>query len=421
MAGARKDSRLQSRAARTALKSRNQPYWANIGKGLYLGYRKGPKAGSWYWRTYTGKRRYHQALIARADDHLDADGVHTLTYYQAAEAARKASGDFERAGAPGASLTVEQAAKRYLTWFREHRKAVRETELTIEKHILPRFGETLVSALKTRDIRDWHSKLAAAPARKRTKIGARQQFRAKAKTADEKRARRATANRILTVFKAVLNRAFHDDLVADDAAWRRVKPFEKVDQPVIRFLTESECKRLVNACTKDFRPLVKAALFTGARCGELTGLRTGDVNMKTGQVFIRPSKSGRGRHVPLNPDGLDFFRKAIVDKASADLVFTKADGKPWGENHHMRPLLAACAGAKIVPPVSFHELRHTYASTLAQLGVDLLTISKLLGHADTRITSRHYAHLADENLRSAVAKLPGFGHEPEDDNVSAIG
>ena len=60
--------------------------------------------------------------------------------------------------------------------------------------------------------------------------------------------------------------------------------------------------------------------------------------------------------------------------------------------------------------MGFHELRHTYASALAQMGVDLLSISKLLGHADTRITSRHYAHLCDNALRAAVEKLPGFGH-----------
>jgi len=64
--------------------------------------------------------------------------------------------------------------------------------------------------------------------------------------------------------------------------------------------------------------------------------------------------------------------------------------------------------AKVKPAVSFHDLRHTYGSHLAQAGVDLLTISKLLGHADTRITSKHYAHLADKTLAQAVTKLPSF-------------
>jgi integrase len=47
------------------------------------------------------------------------------------------------------------------------------------------------------------------------------------------------------------------------------------------------------------------------------------------------------------------------------------------------------------------------------MGEDLLTISKLLGHADTRITSRHYAHLRDNTLKAAVARLPSFGHVAE--------
>lgn len=68
-----------------------------------------------------------------------------------------------------------------------------------------------------------------------------------------------------------------------------------------------------------------------------------------------------------------------------------------------------------MPAVGFHERRHTYASLLAQAGADLLTISKLLGHADTRVTSQHYAHLCDRTLANAVnALLPSFGHQPED-------
>ncbi|MCC6301917.1 MAG: tyrosine-type recombinase/integrase [Gammaproteobacteria bacterium] len=63
--------------------------------------------------------------------------------------------------------------------------------------------------------------------------------------------------------------------------------------------------------------------------------------------------------------------------------------------------------------IGFHELRHRYPSLLAQAGADLLTISKLLGHADTRITSRHYAHLCDKTLSNTVKSLlPGFGHKP---------
>ncbi len=101
-------------------------------------------------------------------------------------------------------------------------------------------------------------------------------------------------------------------------------------------------------------------------------------------------------------------------------IFTRADGAQWGKNHHVRGLVAACAAAEIEPAITFHELRHTYASLLAQAGADLLTISKLLGHADTRVTSRHYAHLTDKTLSRAInALLPGFGHA-EGGTVEAI-
>ena len=101
-------------------------------------------------------------------------------------------------------------------------------------------------------------------------------------------------------------------------------------------------------------------------------------------------------------------------------MFVRSDGEPWGKNHQQRPLLEACKRAKITPALRFHEARHTYASALAQAGADLLTISKLLGHADTRITSRHYAHLTEKTLANAVnLMLPAFG-TAESSNVAAL-
>jgi site-specific recombinase XerD len=112
--------------------------------------------------------------------------------------------------------------------------------------------------------------------------------------------------------------------------------------------------------------------------------------------------------------------KAAIGKKGTELIFLRADGAAWGKNYHVRPLLAACRVAKIEPAVGFHELRHTYASLLAQAGADLLTISKLLGHADTRITSRHYAHLCDKTLANAVNRyLPIFA-EIKSDKVAPI-
>lgn len=379
-------------------------------------------SGTWSARIAgeDGRESYHK--LGEADDNQDAHGDTVLTFAQAQERARKLS--MEAKAAPtGKPVTVKEATAVYLEWFRNNRKSIRETEATIAAHILPTWGDKLLIDIKAADIKRWREKLANQPARKRTSANVtKQAHRDKATTADEKRARQSTANRILTVFKAILNHAFKEaELVSDDREWRKVRPFKNTDEPVTRFLKDAEAVRLINACREDIRQMVKAALFTGCRYGELARLQVKDVNTDTGLIYITPeAKSGKGRHVPLSDEGLDFFKTVIAGKAGPASVFTRADGAPWGKNHHVRLLAAACSQAKIEPAVGFHDLRHSYASALAQRGVSLLTISNLLGHADTRITSRHYAHLCNKTLSDAVREfLPSFGHQ-SDGKVTAI-
>lgn len=414
MARSQRNSKLENRSNRLKLKAGTRHY-LNIAEGVALGYRRTKDGyGNWQVRVYMPDGRYQFAALGAADDMLDANGAQVFSFFQAQAAARQQAESMRNPKTAGKQTTVSDAAAEYLDWYQRNRKAFRETKASIDAHILPALGDTPLAALTTQQIKAWHDKLAHKPARVRTAIGRAQQFRAKPTTDEAKRARKSTANRVLVVLKAILNRAFENELVADDTAWRRVRPFERTDEPISRFLTAAESKRLINACSADFRNLVKAALLTGARYSELTRLRASDFNRDTAMLHIRPeSKSGKGRYVPLNDEGLVFFSDAQLSKRGSDILFTRSDGKPWGKNHQVRSLNAACDTARIDPAISFHELRHTYASLLAQSGADLLTISKLLGHADTRITARHYAHLCDRTLANAVrAHLPGFGHVP---------
>jgi integrase len=409
MARSQRSGKLETRTARLKLPQGAREF-LTIGKGLALGYRRtAGEYGTWQARAWDGSR-YHYQNLGRADDFQDANGEGVLDFYQAQGAARAMYEEVLSEGAPTQKdVTVQQAADRYLEWFREHRKGVKMAESAVRAHISPTLGNRRLADLTTVDLRTWLDKLATKAARLRSsKLSKKLNLRPAAETKDEKRARRASANRILSVLKAILNRAFQDGLVADDSAWRKVKPFAKVDEARIRYLTDAEATRLVNVCPLDLRRLVRAALLTGTRWGELAALKVADVNLKTAQIYIAESKSGKPRHVPMNPEGVAHFEELVTGKTGDALVLTRADGKQWGHNHHVRALDAACKVAKVKPAVSFHELRHTYASHLAQAGVDLLTISKLLGHADTRITAKHYAHLADKTLAQAVTKLPAF-------------
>jgi integrase len=89
--------------------------------------------------------------------------------------------------------------------------------------------------------------------------------------------------------------------------------------------------------------------------------------------------------------------------APSALIFTHADGRPWKASEQARPLLATSKAAAIEPAATFHILRHTHASTLALRSVPMSVIAAQLGHADTRMTERHYAHLTP-NRRSGVSR-----------------
>jgi integrase len=228
------------------------------------------------------------------------------------------------------------------------------------------------------------------------------------------RRRRASANRTLTVLKAALNRAWREGKIPSDETWRRVEPFEEVNAARVRYLTVPEAKRLLNSCESDFRRLAQAALATGARYGELIGLRASDFNPDSGTVHVRTSKSGKGRHIVLNDEGSALFKSLAAGKARNAVLLSKADGSPWKPAHQARPMTEACKRAKIVPPVSFHILRHTWASLAVMRGGPLMVVARNLGHSDTRMVERHYGHLAPSYVADAIrAAAPNFGMKSE--------
>jgi integrase len=212
------------------------------------------------------------------------------------------------------------------------------------------------------------------------------------------------------VLKAALNHAWKSGCVLSDHAWRRVRPFKGVAVARVRYLNTDQCVRLVNACEEGFRDLVRGALLTGCRYSEHTRLTVADINLDAGIITIRESKSGKPRHVVLAEEGQLLFSRLIAGKLGSDLIFTRPDGGARGKSHQLRPMLQACARAKIDPPISFHILRHTHGSALAMRGVPFGVIAQQLGHADTRMTEKHYAHLAPSYVADTIrAHFPKLG------------
>jgi integrase len=422
-----RDEKLDTRTVRLKLAVRREPYWRVIQEGRAIGYRRlpGGKSGTWVARHYDKVHGRQYQSLGNADDLQDADGADCLTFAHAQAKAAEWFLELSRtAGKVTTPITVREAVESYLTDFEARGgKNPKGVRASFAAHIMPNLGDKVVNDLSAKVIRDWHHALAIAPARLRTSPKAKKQKVRKvdASDAEGRRARRASANRLLTNLKAALNHAFREGTAASDDAWRRVKPFAQVDAPRVRYLIDEEVTRLVNACPADLRKLVIAALLTACRYGELTMLRPIDIDLAARVLTVRVSKSGKPRHVALTDEAKRFFEALAAGKKRDALLLVRDDGGVWGKSHQSRPLREACKNAKIAPAISFHILRHTYASRLAMRGVPMPVIAAQLGHADVKITIRHYAHLSPGYIAETVrAAFGDLGLVPAETNVKAI-
>ena len=159
---------------------------------------------------------------------------------------------------------------------------------------------------------------------------------------------------------------------------------------------------------------------TGARYGELIRAIVSDFNPDAGTLGVPKSKSGKPRQIVITDAGAAFFRQVCAGRAGNELIFRRADGGPWKASQQARPLAEACKRAKIMPPVTVHGCRHTWASHAVMNGVPLMIVAKNLGHRDTLMVERHYGHLAANYVSDVIrAGAPRFDVE-EQSNVAAL-
>jgi integrase len=130
-------------------------------------------------------------------------------------------------------------------------------------------------------------------------------------------------------------------------------------------------------------------------------------------LAIRITKSGKSRHVALTDEGTALFREWCAGRAGNEILLLRANGKPWCISQQQGPMAKACERARITPAISFHILRHTTGSMLAMRGVPMGVIAGQLGHSNTKVTERFYAHLAPSYIADTIrAHAPTFGIKP---------
>ena len=179
-------------------------------------------------------------------------------------------------------------------------------------------------------------------------------------------------------------------------------PFAKRKRPLPTVLSVDEVRRLLGSLTNiKHRAVLSLIYATGARLNEATHLRVGDIDGKRMTVHIRCGKGGKPRMVPMSVALRDLLRAYWLAARPRDYLFagTQPD-HPLHETSVQHACARARLRARIDKPASAHTLRHSYATHLLELGVDLRTIQKLLGHTSLSTTAI-YVHVTGRLLDAA--------------------
>ena len=259
---------------------------------------------------------------------------------------------------------------------RRWKPATRRSNLGhINRSILPCFGGTRVAEITRADVQRWFASLSGTP---------------------------GVANRALPVLSVMMTAAEHWDIRPQGSnPCRNMRRYRMT--PRERFLSMEELKRLgfvlEHAADRQAAAAVRLLLFTGARSSEIAGLRWAWIrdtrallpDSKSGPKTVQLPVPARVVLAALPRDGEFVFPNRQGDGPMIDL------GARWQKLRNLAGL----------GDVRIHDCRHTYASHAVMSGLDLYTVGRLLGHADTGATER-YAHLADGHVRAAAERISGI-------------
>ena len=286
-----------------------------------------------------------------------------------------------------------------------------------EQQIVPYLGATAMQKLRPAQIHDWHGTLLKSGGKDGKPLSAR------------------TVGHAHRVLHRALERAMRLEIISRNVA-HPVRP-PKVESAEVTILNAAQIGEVLARLDGyggrygllPLHPIAALAIGSGMRRGEICGLAWGAVDLDkslvrversleetTGGLRFKPPKTAHGRRtisLPVNVvDILRGHKRRLVELRLAlgvgrlgadDLVFPMADGTPYSPDKLSRDWGHAVRDRKL-PAANFHALRHSHASALIAAGLDIVTISRRLGHGSPAITLRVYAHAFSADRDEAAAR-----------------
>ncbi len=212
----------------------------------------------------------------------------------------------------------------------------------------------------------------------------------------------ASVNKKLNTLKAMFTKAADWEMVEEETLKRVRKIKHLPEDKRLRFVSTEECRELLNSCDPHLRPIVITALNTGMRKGEILSLQwEKHIDLKHGFIMLDKTKNHERREIPINATLGDTLT-GITRRLDVPYVFH--DPKTGKRYQDIKKSFATALRRARIQDFHFHDCRHTFASHLVMAGVDLTTVSRLLGHKDIKMTLR-YSHLAPAHMKNAVNVL----------------
>ena len=312
-------------------------------------------------------------------------------------------------------------------WLEHKKQYLRETtwevyEFNVTTH-LKELGELRISEITTVDIERFISRLQNKfrSTRKRRKAG---EVQKEVETVREgKKIALGTVRKVITILGqimayAVRHRMIDFNPVRDAERPRHQGREDHEAEKQIAILTPVQIRAFLDKVEdQKYRTLFLTAIMTGARQGEVLGLKWSDIDFQTKQVhisrtfnhgrFFIPKTKGSARRIDLAPTVLKELAvwKLKSGGQDEDLIFPNEAGQPLNySNVVQRYFLKALKDAEI-PRLRFHDLRHTYASLLIEQGENIKYVQTQLGHSTPTVTLNIYSHLMKDSNQEAACRL----------------
>ncbi|HYA42029.1 MAG TPA: tyrosine-type recombinase/integrase [Syntrophobacteraceae bacterium] len=311
--------------------------------------------------------------------------VDNLTIAREVEAALKGDlvrDEFEIAAHRVQELpTLDDVWAKYLPWCREHKRSWKDDEWNYNRHLKPRFGTKPLESISALDI-------------ERMKLELK-----KATNKNGKPFRAATIKHQIVLLRRLFNLA---------AKWRihsGPNPVSSVELPKLdnmktEYLSDDELDRLRSVLDawpcRITASLVRFAMLTGLRRGELFRLEWTDLDFEHGLVTLRAPKGGKTQTIPISSEGIDLISRMT---RLSEHVFPNMDGTP--RKSIRDPWESIKRKAELPADFRFHGLRHSWASRMVSSGIDLAVVQGLMTHKHASTTER-YAHLMPNALKRAA-------------------